>query len=164
MSASMESRRERAPGSRLENSRNRTLLVLALFALGWFADRTHLALVSHTYCAQHQQVEHQQIAHAAPGSACSRRDDAADDHVDSLRRNDARGPVVDAAASGENEHEACCVPMGRGESRVAVTAPSSPAFLAAHVERARIPLRWGTHPLAAIDTVSVAPKQSPPAA
>jgi len=32
--------------------------VLAFFALGWLADRAHIAYEVHAYCAEHQQVEH----------------------------------------------------------------------------------------------------------
>jgi len=126
-------------------------LVLALFALGWLADRAHTAFERHAWCNEHQRVEHQ--------------DSAADvgEHVaEHCASDDGRGPSIEALETDSAEHAACCVLLARPKDPLALPdARISPACILLRTELGRAPPPTTTT-ISTIPLLLLAPKQSPP--
>ncbi len=126
-------------------------LVLALFVLGWFADRAHVALERHAWCPEHQRVEHDGAGHAA---------DADGLHA----AGDPRGPGVHDPGDSDAPHAECCLLLARGGDPVLLppchgVAPWPPADDGRALVSSNDPAARTQVPL-----VLLAPKQSPPAA
>ena len=156
-------------------SRLLAVLVLALFALGWLADRAHVAFERHAWCHEHQRVEHEQDDHAhvddaapaAHGGAqalAAHESGAACAHDAAPAPCPGRGPAFDPAESGGGEHAACCVLLARDGAPLALVPDRAPAPLppcAESLARANAPAHAPVRP---IPLVLLAPKQSPPTA
>lgn len=133
--------------ARRDFSRRFVALVLALFALGWLAERAHVALETHTYCAEHQRIEHG-----------SDRVHAEDGHDHSVP-----GPVFEALELDADSHAACCTLLARGDDPIALPPMAACALRAPPLPGASHSAAWSTNPRGTLETVRFAPKHSPPA-
>ena len=168
--------------------------VLAFFALGWLADRAHIAYEVHAYCAEHQQVEHvsddhdhdhvrgDSAAHVhVRGDSATHvhvRDDSAthvhvrDELAHELAHELAQGglhgpecgPTLEALEGTPEAHAACCLLLGRADGPLALPCALTLAFGPARVESAQPAGAWGTSARGSIPLLALAPKQSPPRA
>lgn len=132
---------------RIESKRGFVALVLALFALGWLAERAHVAFETHEFCAEHQRIEH------GPDSA----------HDEAVHAHDAAGPVFDALDLDADSHAACCTLLARGDDPIELPTSATRVFLVLALESSTHAYAWGTSSRASLEIFRFAPKQSPPA-
>jgi hypothetical protein len=125
--------------------------VLALFVLGWGGELAHVAFEAHAYCPEHQRLEH---AHPLADAHA---------HVVEPYADSRAGLAFDAQSSAPDAHAACGLLLGRGDDPIAVRCATARAFLVCEVHRAPASIGHDTAALGALDVVSFAPKQSPPA-
>ncbi len=165
---------QRTPGTK----RGLVAFVLALFALGWLADRAHVAFEVHEYCAEHQRVEHAAAPASSVESGHAGDESAHHEHVrddlalDGHARTDlachrssgpVRGPAIDALEGALGEHAACCILLGRADDSLALPRAFAHASWSPLVEITPFAAAWGTSPRSSIPLLALAPKQSPPA-
>ncbi|MCY2961019.1 MAG: hypothetical protein NTY35_12720 [Planctomycetota bacterium] len=133
-------------------ARGLVAFVLALFALGWFADRAHVAFESHSFCAEHQRVEH-----------CGKV--AAHDHVLGQPGDlPGLGASIHAPEGAPEEHDVCCVLLARGGDPIPVPRAFAASLAVPIATTAVHAIPWGTAPRGSIPLLALAPKQSPPTA
>lgn len=147
MSGRQGTRIESKRGYACELRRGFVALVLALFALGWLADRAHVAFETHEFCAEHQRIEH------ASEFA----------HDEAVHAHDAVGPVFEALDLDSDSHAACCTLLARVDDPIELPPIATRAFLTLALERPTYAHAWGTKSRASLEIVRFAPKQSPPA-
>jgi hypothetical protein len=147
----------------LQRSRVLAASILALFALGWLADRAHVAFEPHAWCHEHQRVEHA----PADSPACSgdaRAAGPACAHDPAPQACADRGPAFEPADAGGDDHASCCVLLARGGDPVALIPDRAPAPLPPGAEPSPRAASDRRVPTPQVPLVLLAPKQSPPAA